>query len=165
MSEMIIERYIAASGKPALKLTKKQNCVLGRGKNTFVSKETNLFINELKLKSTEDRKFVLSVRHIGSGKNEGDYELAQFHFNKVEILQFADEIKSLAKDIREQDEEKEWLDQYYTHMSKICRDRCPGYEDGFVVDTCRNEDNIPSGCSWGYCTRESCPIMNQMGGK
>ena len=50
---------------------------------------------------------------------------------------------------------------HFSNMRKHCKYHRFAYnEDRYLIDTCRHEMNIPSGCSWGECSSDMCPILN-----
>lgn len=50
-------------------------------------------------------------------------------------------------------EEKEDFDKFQCGYCK------PGCEDGVWKDTCRLPSNVPTGCSWGECSEQNCPLF------
>jgi hypothetical protein len=49
----------------------------------------------------------------------------------------------------------------FEYIKGICKHKATGYEDGNNIATCRNENNIPKGCSWGKCNEEMCPVLKE----
>lgn len=95
-SKMKIETTIKENGMPMIKLTKVNNSTLGKGKNSFSSKECNLFISETKVRpQPNERKFCVSIRRIGSYKNEGEFKLNQISLTKAELEQLRDELNKI----------------------------------------------------------------------
>jgi len=95
---MKIETIIKENGLPMIKLTKVGSSTLGRGEDSFSSKECNLFVSEMKVRpQPNERKFCISIRRIGSYKNEGEFKLNQISLNKTELKQLRDEMNNILK--------------------------------------------------------------------
>lgn len=54
--------------------------------------------------------------------------------------------------------------ELHKKVKKICKFFAHGYDSqtGLIEETCRNPRNTPSGCSWGMCTPESCPLASEI---
>jgi len=98
MEKAITEFIIKRNGKPQIKISKKLHSTYGfMSGNPFSSKEGNIFINELKVNSIKRtfRKFIISIRNIGTGKNEGEYRIQQLNLDESELLELRNSIDIL----------------------------------------------------------------------
>jgi hypothetical protein len=95
---MKITTKIKSNGKPCIHINRETNGTrfLGIKRIPFHIKRDNLFITELRVNSRiPERKFVISIRNDGKGKNDKEYILSQMNFNEVELLQLRDSINNI----------------------------------------------------------------------
>lgn len=90
---MKIEYRVKENGKSCINLIKTTKGKTG----DFNHNKQNLFLNEYKLNNnnSKERRFVVSIRLDGCGKNDGYYKMSQMNFNKEELEELRNQIDKI----------------------------------------------------------------------
>lgn len=55
-----------------------------------------------------------------------------------------------------------YLPALFFPLTRVCKHHTYSYdEDRQVVDACHHPNNTPSGCSWGDCRLDVCPVWRK----
>jgi hypothetical protein len=94
-----IQSKTGTNGKSSYKISREYSSMTtfrGINRVPFYIKQDNMFITELKVNSKiPERKFIISIRRDGKGKNDREYILSQMEFNTNELLQVRDCIDNI----------------------------------------------------------------------